>query len=145
MIEIKETTHEAFTTMFSYVYKPPGMFRVDEISCPQKLFELLYLAERYEVGNLKTKTEDALQSLTLTQENMIFTATVAKKFKKVFDSTSTKMLMRCLKFLFATTNGAGDMCALIKGAKDNLPEANIEILHELVSIGSDSLHLPGSY
>ena len=80
----------------------------------KKLFELLYLAERYEVGNLKTKTEDALQSLTLTQENMIFTATVAKKFKKVFDKTSTKLLMRCLKFLFATTNGAGDICALIK-------------------------------
>ena len=92
----------------------------------KKLFELLYLAERYEVGNLKTKTEDALQSLTLTQENMIFTATVAKKFKKVFDNTSTKMLMRCLNF-------------------NNLPEANLEILHELVSIGSDSLHLPGSY
>ena len=77
---------------------------------------------------------------------MIFTATVAKKFKKVFDTTSTKQLMRCLKFLFATTNGAGDICALIKGAKDNLPEeANLEILHELVSIGSDSLHQPGSY
>ena len=57
---------------------------------------------------------------------MIFTATVAKKFKKVFDNTSTKMLMRCLKFLFATTNGAGDICALIKGTKDNLPEANLE-------------------
>ena len=78
---------------------------------------------------------------------MIFTATVAKKFEKVFDNTSTKMLMRCLKFLFDTTNGAGDICALIKGTKDNFPdpEANLEILHELVSIGSDSLHLPGSY
>ena len=145
VIEIKETTHEAFTTMISYVYKPPGMFKVDEIFCPQKLFELLYLAERYQVGNLKRKTEDALQSLTLTQENMIFTATVAKKFEKVFDNTSTKMLMRCLKFLFDTTNGASDICALIKGTNDNFPEANLEILHELVSIGSDSLHLPGSY
>ena len=121
------------------------MFKMDEILCPQKLFELLYLTERYEVGNLKTKTEDALQSLTLTQENMIFTATVAKKFKKVFDNTSTKLLMRCLKFLFDTINGAGDICALIKGTNDNFPEANLEILHELVSIGSDSLHLPGSY
>ena len=38
VIEIKETTHEAFTTMFSYVYKPPGMFKVGEIFCPQKAF-----------------------------------------------------------------------------------------------------------
>ena len=76
---------------------------------------------------------------------MIFTATVAKKFKNVSNTTSTKLLMRCLKFLFATTNGAGNICALIKGTKDNFPEANLEILHELVSIGSDSLHLPGSY
>ena len=80
--------------MINYVYRPPamGVFNLDDICCPQKLFELLDLAERYEVGNLRKVTSDALEMLDLTRENMIFAATVARNFKKVFDEVSTKLL-----------------------------------------------------
>ena len=53
--------------------------------------------------------------------------------------------MRCLKFLFDTTNGAGDICALIKQTEDNFPEANLEILRELISVGNASLQLSGKF
>ena len=43
VIEIKGTTPEAFDTMIKYIYHPPGeeAFNLKNISCPQRLFELL--------------------------------------------------------------------------------------------------------
>ena len=52
IIEVKETTHEAFSSMIAYIYKPPGdEFTLTDISCPQKIFELLAIADRYEILN----------------------------------------------------------------------------------------------
>ena len=48
VIEVKETTPEAVSTMIDYIYKPSGQeFSLQNIRCPQKLFELLSLAKRY--------------------------------------------------------------------------------------------------
>ena len=47
-------------------------------------------------------TSDALESLAITRENIIFTITVAKNYKEVFDDLSSKLT---LKFLFDTTSG----------------------------------------
>ena len=44
VIEVKETTHEAFNTMINYIYKPAdGSFTLDNVGCAQKLFEILEL------------------------------------------------------------------------------------------------------
>ena len=131
--------------MVQCIYKAPGgdTFNLNDVQCPQKLFELLDLAERYEIQNLATMTSDALKSLTITRANMIFTATVAKNYKVVFGDTSTKLLVRCLKFLYDTTSGAGDIFALIKETEEIFPDANLEILRELINVGSVFLQLPG--
>ena len=85
VIEVKETTPEAFGTMIDYIYKPPGEeFSLQDIRCPQKLFELLAIADRYEILNLKTLTVDALGSLSISRENLIFSATVAKKYRQLW-------------------------------------------------------------
>ena len=82
VVEVKETTHEAFDTMMKYIYcNPPGGDPFN-IRCPQKLFELLALANKYQVLDLATSTSDALGSLTITRENMIFAATVSKNYKR---------------------------------------------------------------
>merc|ERR1719239_2137911 len=109
--------------MINYIYNPPNgdTFNLDHISCPQKLFELVTLANKYQILNLVTMASEALGNLALTRENMIFTATVAKNYKGVFDDLSTKVLLKCLKFLLDTTRGAGDIYALIKETVDNFP------------------------
>ena len=62
VVEVEGTTSEAFNTMVQCIYKPPGgdTFNLNDVQCPQKLFELLDLAERYEIQNLATMTSDAL-------------------------------------------------------------------------------------
>ena len=82
------------------------------------------LVNRYQIlslATLCTTAWDALDKLSITRENMIFTATGAKNYKNTFDEVSTKALVKCLKFLFDTTNGAGHIFALIKetqGSRD---------------------------
>ena len=66
VIEVKDTTREAFHTMIKYIYKPPGSsffpavhedeerkFNQNAIHCPQKFFDLLELAEKYDLKSLK--------------------------------------------------------------------------------------------
>ena len=91
-VEVKETTFEAFDTMVKYIYNPLSgdPFNLDDIRCPQKLFELLSLANQYQLAKLTMMASNALESLAIARENMIFTATVAKKYKEtLFDNLST--------------------------------------------------------
>ena len=146
VIEVKETTFEAFNTMVKYIYNPLGgdPFNLNQIGCPQKLFELLTLANRYQLAKLTAMTSDALESLAITRENMIFSAMVAKTYKEtLFDDLSRKLTVKCLKFLFDTTTSGGDIYALIKETVDNFPGANLDILRELIEVGSATLQLPG--
>ena len=143
VIEVKETTPEAFNTMIRYVYKPPGDdFNLNHISCPQKLFELLTLADKYQISSLATMTADALKSLSITRDNMIFTATVGKNYRNAFEDVSTRVLEKCVKFLYETTSGAADVFALINETVANFPSANLDILRYLMDVNA-SLQPPG--
>ena len=90
-----------------------------------------------------TKTSKALEDLTLTRETMIFTATVAKNYEVAFNDLSTELMMKCVKFLLDTSNGGGDVLALVKETEDNFPEANFEILRDLRAVAKTVLQLPG--
>ena len=144
-VVVKETTPDAFKTMINYIYHPIGgeAFNLNHTKCPQELFELLTLATKYQISNLATLTSGALRSLSINRETMIFTATVAKNYKAAFEDLGSKMLLRCLKFLFDTISDAGDVCELIRRTADHFPGANLEILRELVDVGYTSLQLPG--
>ena len=53
-------------------------FNPDPIGSPQKLFELVTVAQ---IWSFSTLPSDDLESLVVTREKMIFTATVAKSYK----------------------------------------------------------------
>ena len=142
VFKVRNTTPEAFESMIKYIYKPPGdAFILNNVGCPQKLFELLELAERYEVWNLKSLTTEALENLSISKENMIFTATVAKKYKTIFEDLSMSLLVKCEELLFDTTSGgSGDICDLISETKEVFPEASLDILNELFNVGNAFNH-----
>ena len=144
VIDVKETTVEAFEAMIAYIYKPlngeEDTFNISQIKCPQRLFQLLALAERYQILKLVTLTSEALNSLSITRENMIFTATVANKYKTAFEDVATNLLVRCFKFL--VVSDGGDVCQLILRTVDNFPGANLDILRELIDVGYTFLKLP---
>ena len=122
VIEVSGTTHEAFNTMINYIYHPPGSqffpdpydddyyedsddeeapFNPDKIGCPQKFFELLNLGNMYQITSLVKELEsNALETLAITNNNVIFAARVARNYRRIFEDISTKMFAKCLKFLF---------------------------------------------
>ena len=148
VVEVKETTVEAFDTMLSYIYKLPGedtLNMVKERGCPQKIFELLLLADRYQIPNLVEVTSRVLEThLDITRENIIFTVTVASNYKEFFDHLGRKVLVRCVKWIRKETKRAGDIVALILDSKNNFPEASPEILRNLSSVGDETLKVPGN-
>ena len=170
VFKVRNTTPEAFETVINYIYKPPeDTFTLANVGCPQKLFELLELAQRYEIRNLKTLTTEALENLSVSRENMIFTATVAKSYKRVFEDLSMKLLVKCEELLFdtlSTSSGGGggggvgvgggggggvgggggrggDISAFVTEAMENFPEANLDILNELFHVGNATFEIRG--
>ena len=142
VVEVVDTTAQAFAAMINYIYYPA--FNLSQIRCPQKLFELLSLGDKYQILKLFKSTSEALESLDIARENMIFTASVAKNYKEIFNDLSSKLTLKCLKFLLDKTSGGGkDICALIKETVDNFPEANLDILRELMEVGDATLQLKG--
>ena len=146
VVEVVDTTVQAFAAMINYIYYPPGAvaFNLSHIRCPQKLFELLSLGDKYQILKLFKLTSEALENLDIARENMIFTASVAKNYKEIFNDLSIKLTLNCLKFLLDKTSGGGkDICALIKETVDNFPQANLDILRELIEVGDQTLQLRG--
>ena len=97
------------------------------IQCPQKFFDLLDLAEKYEIFSLKMAlTSSVFKTLPITDDKVATVATVAMKYKIPFEEISTKMLARCLKFLLQKTKSkaAGDLWtqfwALVNNSEESL-------------------------
>ena len=148
VVEVKETTPEAFDTVLSYIYKLPGEITfsiVDKIDCPQKLFELLQLADRYQIQNLVTVTSNVLETyFDITRENVIFTVNVAQNYQKIFEDLGRKVLVRCVSWFWDKTIRGGDIVGLLLDTKNNFPEANPDILRNLSRLGDETLRVPGT-
>ena len=149
VFEVKNTTAEAFGTMIRYIYRSPGAgtFTLDATSCPQELIELHELAVRYQILGLKMMTTHALETFSITRENIIFTSTVAGKYKNTeFEDMCKKLQMKCLKFLYDDTSNSSDgVVALIQKTKESFPEADLNILYELINVEPVEHELRGNF
>ena len=168
VIEVKDTTFEAFNTMIDYIYKPPsskpffpaGPTLHDQIQtilksqsnlgylseatsersksdkehpnrirCPQKFFDLLNLAEKYELESMKQELSNVLDTLDIRDNNVIFTARVAKSYQHIvsFEEVSIKLLAKCLKFLLKRTGKAGDIWTRFWALVNNSENSEVEL------------------
>ena len=130
-MDVKETTIEAFTTMVSFIYQPSDSFSLRNITCPQSLCELLNLAERYEMLTMAALVRSVLESLPITSENMIFTATVAKNFE-VFENVSKMLLAKCGQFCTSKLKTSDDVFTFLKDTQEHFPEHDSELLLEVM-------------
>ena len=122
-VDIKDTTIEAFTTMISYIYEPSDSktFSLSDITCPQALCELLNLSERYEMLTMGALVRSTLESLPITSENMMFTATVAKDFA-VFEKVSEMLLGKCSEFCTTKLKTFDDVLNILMDTQNNFPD-----------------------
>ena len=139
-IELKETTAKAFQTMIDFIYRKAGQeFSVDNIKCPQKQFEVLQLADYYEVLDLKTCVTEALENFVVTRENFLRSATVASNYRVLFEDFALILSTKCLKFLHDTARNPYDMASVIEDTLKNFPEVSLDILLELKRVEDEKL------
>ena len=133
-VVIHGTTVKAFTTMMRFLYMDPhpAEFSLkDTASCPQSLCELVNLAEKYQVVDLLEVAKAALTDLPVTEENLLLIATTAKNYA-FFEDVSKILTSKCKAFLSSKLSSANDVYSLIVKTRQCFPEADLNVLCELL-------------
>ena len=133
-VVIHGTTVKAFTMMMRFLYMdpPPAEFSLkDTASCPQRLCELVNLAEKYQVVDLLELAKAALKDLPVTEDNLLFIATTARNYA-FFEDVSKILTSKCKAFLSSRLNTANDVFSLIAKTKQSFPGADMGFLCELL-------------
>jgi len=110
VIDIKETSLHAFRYLVDYIYGIKIKFEIDMEA--QELFEILNIAERYDVQQLKEDVTEQLKTLQIEARNVVEVARVAEAYNH-FESVSTSVLSSCsklLKELLATDAELAEFC-----------------------------------
>ena len=131
-VVIKDTTIEAFNTMIKFIYMEPEVeFSLKEVVNPQTLCELVNLSEKYQIQKLNTKAKSALEDISVTEENFIYTATTAKYYA-AFEDVSKTLTSKCQLFLKQSLRSAEDVYSFIVKTRTEFPEFDMEILFDLL-------------
>ena len=95
VVEIKETTKEAFEDYLGFNYEKRIKFEKKNLV---ELYELLNLAERYQVKELKDKVSHFIKNFPLSIDNVAKVAATACEFAQ-FGEGSLELYAKCVTFL----------------------------------------------
>ena len=79
----------------------------------------------------RTEVFSVLQSLPITSENMIFTATVTKNYA-VFEDVSEMLLINCAKFCETKLKTVDDVFSFLNQTQVNFPDCDNQMLLEVL-------------
>ena len=95
-IEMKGTTLKAFKAMISAMYRRP--LDLETITLTET-FELMNLAERYDLPKLKNKLKQVFEKMVISKDNVVEVANIAMKFYQL-EEASEALLNNCANTLF---------------------------------------------
>jgi len=104
VIQVKQTTIEAFEKMIEYIYKPDNDWSGLTVL---ELYDIINLAERYDMPMLTSEVKAKMQNMALTLETLMDVAHTAAQFTQ-FEEVSSALLLSCAKFLQKAITGPGD-------------------------------------
>merc|ERR1711990_1381745 len=94
---------------------------MNDIDCPQLLCQMLNLAERYQYTEFRVEVTDALEKLTVTSQNLMFTATTAKNYA-IFEDVSSMLIQKCGEFLKTKVSTSEDVFNFLLTSYSTFPE-----------------------
>ena len=92
---IKETTKEAFRDLLGFIYEKEIDFATKTL---RELFELLNLAQRYQVDMLKDVVSDFITDFPLSLDNVVMVAATSEEMSH-FEEVSTDLGKACVDLL----------------------------------------------
>ena len=139
---VRDTTIEAFTTMIQFMYKAPEpeKFDIKNSDSAQSLCELVNISEKYQILDLNSMAKAALENLTVTEENLVFTVMTAKNYS-VFEDVSRMLMNKCQSFLLTKLISARDVFSFIMKTREAFPDADMGILYGLLKTLNGELAL----
>ena len=99
----------------------------------QSLCELVNISEKYQILDLNNLAKAALQSLSVTEENLIFTATTANNYS-VFEDVSSLLTDKCIHFLTTSLTSARDVFSLVVKTREAFPDADMDVLYVMLKM-----------
>jgi len=93
-IQVDQTTTEAFEKLLDYFYSVDIDFKDMSVS---ELFDIVNLAEKYNVPELMDELKKQMALIPLTMENMMEVATTATQFSQ-FEGASSALLLHCAQY-----------------------------------------------
>ena len=107
VLVIKETTKEAFEDFLGFLYEKKIDFKSKNL---RELFEILNLAEKYQVGELKQRMVNVFKNFHISMSNVVEVAATAEEFS-YFEAQSQALYSNCVALIarqFATAQSVID-------------------------------------
>ena len=132
VMEVRETTIEAFNTLINFIYWPPGKpaFSLKYITCFEELCNIVEISERYQIMDLKQLAKEAIQNLKVTAKDVIIVATVANRYK-AFEDIQEILMSKNVAYLEKTMKSANDVISFLIETRNDFPENGVEVLIDL--------------
>ena len=114
-----------------YMPPEPEKFNFKNPNCAQSLCELVNISEKYQILELNSMAKTALENLSVTEENLVFTVMTAKNFS-MFEDVSRMLMNKCQSFLLTKLISARDVFSFIMKTREAFPDADMGILYDLL-------------
>ena len=95
LVKIEDTVVSAFKMLLSHIYQAPMDWASLNLT---EVFRVADLAEKYLLPCLMMKVEEHLETIAITEDNLIDTATLAEQFS-LLASPSSLLLNRCAEYV----------------------------------------------
>ena len=105
IVMVKETTKEAFWDLIGFIYEKDIAFKKKSLI---ELFEILNLAQRYQVDKLKEVVSKYINNFPITMDNVAMVANTALDLSNIFDEVSENLLKSCADLL--TKQDSNNLC-----------------------------------
>jgi len=113
IIDIKETTYDAFKFLLNYIYNGSSDVNEGEGGL-EDIFEIINLAEKYDMKTLSNEILEQLDEMNIEEANVVDVSRTALEFKH-FESISNLLITKCsdfLKLILKTDDDLADFCDL---------------------------------
>ena len=111
---IKETTKEAFEDFLGFLYEKKIDFKTKNL---EELYEILNLAERYQVDELKDRVTEVFKNFPITLDNVVEVAATTELFSH-FEVPSKDLYSSCVALMEKKFETVGSLVHFIQSNED---------------------------
>ena len=129
IVVVKETTKEAFMDLLGFIYEKDIDFENKSLT---DLFEILNLAQRYQVDKLKDVVSKYINNFPITMDNVAMVANTALDLSNIFDEVSENLLKSCADLLSKQDSSnlcyfCKDPCSSLQDMKQHMTVHNVKL------------------